>query len=195
MKKHVRHRLDPRRLKDYIAHRRILLFWTVAALSLTVPWMLAGAGSLLTVFTRGEELDDCKVLSVHDGDTMTVRCGQRSDSPRKIKVRLYCIDTPEMGQKPWGRRARDYLRAITPERVTVLARDRDRYGRLVGEVWGDGMNLNLEMVRAGKAAVYRRYCGHAAYPQAERVVQSERVGIWGQPGLHQQPWSWRRAKN
>jgi endonuclease YncB( thermonuclease family) len=69
------------------------------------------------------------VLSIYDGDTMTVAC-----AGRKMKVRLYCTDAPEMGQGPWGWESRDHLRAITPPTVRILVRDRDRDGREVADV-------------------------------------------------------------
>jgi endonuclease YncB( thermonuclease family) len=37
----------------------------------------------------------CRVNSIHDGDTLRVTCnGQRE------QLRLYCIDAPELDQRP-----------------------------------------------------------------------------------------------
>jgi endonuclease YncB( thermonuclease family) len=47
-----------------------------------------------------------KVVSVHDGDTLTLR----TDDGRTLKVRLQGIDAPELGQ-PFGKRSRDELAA------------------------------------------------------------------------------------
>jgi len=181
-------------LHRHVQHRRIGLFWAVALVALTLPWLWqagAGQGSGPADFAAGTVLEDCKVLSVYDGDTMTVLCDQHTDSPRKIKVRLYCIDAPEMGQKPWGRQARDHLRRLAGDHVNVRPITRDTYGRTVAEVERDGLNLNLEMVRAGEVPVYKRYCQKPAYAEAEWIIKSARVGIWKIPGLHQRPWEWR----
>lgn len=128
----------------------------------------------------------CAVRNIYDGDTMTVFCDGQEE-----KIRLHCIDAPEMGQQPWGRRSRDHLRRITPEQVEVRAIERDRYGRLVGEVLAGGRSLNLAMVDAGEAVVYDRYCSDGRYPTAERQARSAGQGVWGQPGLQQRPWAWR----
>jgi endonuclease YncB( thermonuclease family) len=129
------------------------------------------------------------VLSIYDGDTMTVAC-----AGQKKKVRLYCIDAPEMGQEPWGRESRDHLRAITPPTVRLVVRDRDRYGREVAEVIvpdDSEENLNRAQVWAGQAAVYRRYCSEDSYIEAEYSARQMPAGVWQKPGSHQTPWIWR----
>ncbi len=172
---------------DSIRHRRILLFWAAVLIFLPLPWLIKGCAQ--PVISTSQSLDNCSVQSIHDGDTMTVSCdGQR------MKVRLYCIDAPELGQRPWGKESRDFLRSITPERVTVLAKTKDRYGRTVGEVFiadETGENLNLAMVSTGQAAVYTKYCTKRQYVQAEDEAKKANAGIWEKPGLHQQPWEWR----
>ncbi|MBE9561717.1 MAG: thermonuclease family protein [Proteobacteria bacterium] len=135
--------------------------------------------------------DKCQVLKIYDGDTVTLQC---PDNPEKTKVRMYCIDTPEMKQKPWGTQARDYLRSITGKTVSLVKIDKDRYGRIVGEVFSDGVNLNLAQVKAGKAAVYERYCKKSEYYSAEKTAKQAGLGIWSKPGLHQEPWQWRKNK-
>jgi len=107
---------------------------------------------------------------------------------------LYCIDAPEIGQKPWGQESRDHLRGLAPQGSAVQIRqlDRDSYGRVVGEVLnGGGDNLNLQMVLAGEAAVYPRYCADERYFQVQAVARAARSGIWARPGLHQTPWKFR----
>lgn len=134
--------------------------------------------------------DPCEVLKIYDGDTMTLRC-----QGEQIKVRLYCIDAPEMGQAPWGTQARDYLRSITGSTVKLVRVDKDRYGRIVGEVYNGEMNLNLAQVQAGYVAVYHAYCHKAEYQAAENQAKNANKGIWSTPGLQQTPWEWRKMDN
>jgi endonuclease YncB( thermonuclease family) len=174
-----------RRAGDHFNHRRLGLFWTVTALSLNITWALKGcslpvAGSAVQVY------NDCAVLSIYDGDTMTVRC-----SGEKIKVRLYCIDAPEMAQKPWGTMSRDHLRQVTGPSVRLVGHDHDRYGRMVGEVYSGDTNLNLLQVRSGNAAEYDRYCHDNHYRSAEEGAHKAGIGIWAADGLQQSPWEWR----
>jgi endonuclease YncB( thermonuclease family) len=133
--------------------------------------------------------DECEVIKVYDGDTLTLQCPGRSEL---TKVRMYCIDTPEIKQTPWGIQARDHLRSIIGKTVQLKEFDKDRYGRIVGEVYSGDVNLNLAQVKAGKAAVYRSYCKESEYELAEKQAQTAKSGIWSQPGLQQTPWEWRK---
>ncbi|MCK7576393.1 MAG: thermonuclease family protein [Chromatiales bacterium] len=133
---------------------------------------------------------DCRVEKISDGDTMNLRCGTQL-----VKVRLYCIDAPEMAQKPWGARSREHLQSITTPTVRLLKIDQDQYGRTVGEIYttdADPRLLNLEMVKAGQAAVYEQYCDSPRYSSAEREARAAKLGIWSRRGEHQQPWDYRR---
>lgn len=133
--------------------------------------------------------DECEVIKVYDGDTLTLQCPNQT---KPTKVRMYCIDTPEIKQQPWGIQARDHLRDIVGKTVRVKEINKDRYGRIVGEVYSDDVNLNLAQVKAGKAAVYHTYCKNTEYKLAEKQAQTAKTGIWSQPGLQQKPWQWRK---
>jgi endonuclease YncB( thermonuclease family) len=101
-----------------------------------------------------------------------------------------------MRQRPWGRESRDYLRSITPERITVISHGRDRYGRTIGEVITDDEkreNLNIAMIRTGQAAVFPKYCKDQVYYEAQVLASGEGSGIWEKDGLQQSPWKWRKA--
>jgi endonuclease YncB( thermonuclease family) len=136
-----------------------------------------------------QKTDECEILSIYDGDTMTLQCPNKTE---KTRVRLYCIDTPEKKQTPWGDKARDHLRAITSKHVRLVEIDKDRYGRTVGEVYAGDVNLNLAQVEAGQAAVYDAYCKDPKYKVAENHAKSTKKGIWAMNGLHQTPWKWRK---
>jgi len=172
-----------RALHRSVRHQRLGLFWTAALIGLALPWLPSFSA---------DSAQSCTVNSIYDGDTMRLTC-----DGKRMKVRLYCIDAPEMKQRPWGRESRDYLRAITPERVTVVAHDRDRYGRTVGEVFTDDENrenLNLAMVWSGNAVVYPKYCNDRQYYQAEEEAKKLQSGVWGKLGDHQRPWVWRHRR-
>ncbi len=89
------------------------------------------------------------VASVYDGDTLTLRSGQR--------VRLLQIDTPELGSgECYSRAARTALLGLMPigSRVTLETDARldrvDRYGRLLRYVHRGSLNVNLQLVTAGR---------------------------------------------
>lgn len=169
----------------------------MVVLSLTYPFIhstffhsnggdvLAGAGS--NIGGMPANLKSCSVVKIYDGDTMTLRC------PEKVKVRMHCIDTPEMKQAPWGKISRDNLRDKSPSTVFLDAKTKDRYGRTVGEVYTqDGLSLNLYQVQSGAANVYARYCSDKRFFSAVEVAKQSGIGIWAETGLHQTPWEYRR---
>jgi endonuclease YncB( thermonuclease family) len=172
------HRLLPR-------HQRLLVWWALAGLGIAAPWLIAGV-DLPWLQRQASELPGCRVASVYDGDTLRVECGTE-----KLKVRLHCIDAPEMQQRPWGTESRNHLRAITPRVVSLRIHDTDRYGRKVAEAFAGETNINLEMVRAGQAAVFTRYCSARAYDRAQHDARAAGLGIWSKPGEQQRPWEWR----
>jgi endonuclease YncB( thermonuclease family) len=156
----------------------------ISAVIIVIFTILMLSGCNLPAEKTPENL--CQVNSIHDGDTMRVTC-----NGKKEKVRLYCIDTPEIDQKPWGIESRDHLRALAPKSVKLLQRDKDDYGRIVAEVFDGDSNLNLKMVREGRAAVFNRYCKQQKFYDAQDLARQQKLGIWSKSGLHQTPWKWR----
>ncbi len=94
-----------------------------------------------------------RVVRVLDGDTIEVM-----DSRKAVRIRLVNIDAPEKKQD-YGRWSTDMMRSLVAGKtVTVTYFQRDRYGRILGQVYApDGMNINQFMVRAGAAWVYEQY--------------------------------------
>jgi micrococcal nuclease len=135
-------------------------------------------------------------VSVGDGDTIRVR--GRNGQP--VTVRLACIDAPETAQGVLGAQATATLRRLLEAGPLELPPQTvDRYGRTVAEVIAGGRNINLEMVRAGAAFVYRQYlcdCDGAAYEAAEQQAQQYRQGVWRWDQQPERPWDFRsRTRN
>jgi len=103
------------------------------------------------------------VVRVSDGDTIAIL----DSSNAQLKIRLHKIDAPEKSQA-FGQRSKQHLSDILfGKRVTVTWDATDRYGRILGTVWLDGRDINLQMVRDGFAWHYKRYDSTPAYAQAE----------------------------
>lgn len=133
------------------------------------------------------------VLSVGDGDTITVRQGDQ-----RLKLRLSCIDAPETSQRPWGQIARAQLQQLVPVGSTVqlLPHAVDRYGRTVAEVFSNGRNINQALVANGSAFVYWQYtqrCDRNAYARLEQQAKAMRLGVWSAANLTP-PWDYRRCR-
>ena len=94
------------------------------------------------------------IASCYDGDTCTTTTGER--------VRLACIDTPELRGKSAepvpARAARHHLRGLVVGKTVGIRRiTKDRYGRTVAELFLGETNVQQEMVASGHAEIYWGY--------------------------------------
>ena len=131
-----------------------------------------------------------KVVGIADGDTVTILTDNK-----QTRIRLAEIDTPEKNQ-PYGQKAKKALSDfIFGKTVRVEVQTIDRYGRTVGKIFLDGLNINKEMVRAGHAWVYRRYTKDETLFKLEEYAKQNMLGLWALPKEQRiAPWEWRRGK-
>jgi micrococcal nuclease len=103
-----------------------------------------------------------QVLSVYDGDTITVMLDLGMSITRKASCRLDGIDTPEIrtkvaGEKEAAYAARDRVRELILGReVTLQSMSKpDKYGRLLVRVWAeDGVCVNELLLEEKHAIPY-----------------------------------------
>jgi hypothetical protein len=96
----------------------------------------------------------------------------------RVRIRLQGIDCPESGQ-PFSQVARNFTRQLAFDKtVAVKVFDVDRYGRLVARVVSDGMDLSLELVKAGLARHYTVFSFDPRLAEAEEHAKHERRGMW-----------------
>ena len=136
-----------------------------------------------------------QVKRVTDGDTITLDNGD--------KIRFCGIDAPEKAQ-PLGAESKANLQKLIDAAggtVLVMEGERDRYGRIVGEVFTkvsgseEEKYLNGEQVRSGLAYHYKQYSNscvnHDVIATSEERAIAEKKGVWS--GSYQKPWDFRRA--
>jgi micrococcal nuclease len=98
----------------------------------------------------------CTVTKVVDGDTIDVVLDLGFSILHKCRVRLYGIDTPESrtrdkDEKVRGKLAAKFLEdAITNGKTIVLQSklkdSKGKFGRVLGDIVVDGLNINQEMI-------------------------------------------------
>ena len=141
-----------------------------------------------------------KVTRVVDGDTIKI-----SRDGTTITVRLVGIDAPETSKKknepgqPFSRKSTKHLASLVLNKyVTVKSYGTDRYGRTLGVVFVDGVNVSLEMVKVGLAEVYRGKPASGLdmdpYWEAEAAAKKTRTGIWSLGDKYVSPKEWRKMK-
>ena len=94
------------------------------------------------------------IKSCYDGDTCTTTDGE--------KIRLACIDTPELKGKradPFAaKKARDFLNNfLTNQKVSIRRITKDRYGRTVAELFNNDINVQELIVDKGYGNIYKKY--------------------------------------
>lgn len=102
------------------------------------------------------------VLSVHDGDTLTINLP--CDIPtvcHKMPIRLNGIDTPELNDKrpeirQLARTAKFKLQEMTaaPHKIELRIIGRDKYFRLDAELFSDGVSVAETLKAEGLARPY-----------------------------------------
>lgn len=135
----------------------------------------------------------CLVVAIADGDTLTVRCEARAESPAQTTViRLAEIDAPEKSQA-YGNRSREHLTSLCfKKQATLKPLTTDRYRRTVARVECEGMDASAEQVRAGMAWVFDRYVTDRTLYALQDTARTAGRGLWADP-VPVPPWEWRRS--
>ncbi len=138
-----------------------------------------------------------KVLKVYDGDTILVQ-----GLDLTFKVRLAGIDCPEIGYKgqksqPYSQKAKTFLQQIlNRKKIQIKSYGMGGYNRQLAEIFLDRQNVNIEMIKAGLAEVYRGRrpvtLDSALYLKEEAKARQNRKGMWGQGKSYKSPRQWRK---
>ncbi|PIE59729.1 MAG: nuclease [Desulfobulbus propionicus] len=132
------------------------------------------------------------VLKVLDGDSIQVKEGARI-----YDIRLYGVDAPEYDQH-YGNRARRFTsELIRRKNITVQAKYKDRYGRVVAVVMSQGKNVSKELVRNGLAWVHPYFCKDkrqcSMMTQDQLAAKKAKLGLW-KDAKPIPPWKWKKSR-
>ena len=146
---------------------------------------------ILFIFAECAFAWNAKIINIHDGDTITAL-----NNNKQIKIRLYGIDAPELGQD-FGQRARQVVTTLTyGKNATIDDTGLDKYGRTIGKVWVDGIDINEILISAGLAWVYKQYCTEQPtctdWTKREQEAKDKKLGLWAGPNPIP-PWEWRHV--
>ena len=134
------------------------------------------------------------VAKVSDGDTIHLTTPEQT----KLKVRLYGIDAPETDKinnktgkvnipgQPYGDESWKALEnKVMGKQVKLDILDIDKYRRMVGMIYLNDRNINLEMIREGYAEAFIEYLKEEPYKseflKVEREARAAKKGIWSLP--------------
>ena len=111
----------------------------------------------LSIFYTSEiypKLTTTIINNCYDGDTCTTIDGE--------KIRLACIDTPELKGKKANpikaKEARDFLnQLVSNKKVSIRRITKDRFGRTVAELFKNDINVQKIIIEKGYGKIYERY--------------------------------------
>jgi|TARA_E500000318_G_scaffold105880_1_gene113279 micrococcal nuclease len=119
----------------------------------------------------------CEVTRVVDGDTIDVIADLGFSILHKCRVRLYGIDTPEsrtrdLDEKARGKLAASFLQnSINNGKEIILKSElkdsKGKYGRVLGTILVDGLDVNQDMVNRCLAVKY--------YGQSKQDIEEEHL--------------------
>ena len=99
------------------------------------------------------------VINVYDGDTCRVDVELGFGVVLKNQaIRFYGINAIELRDEN-GKKARDYLKSLILNKDIILETHKDKkgkYGRWLGTLYIDGLNVNEDMVNK-KYAIFKEY--------------------------------------
>lgn len=183
-------------LPGYRRYKAVLTWLVLSNLVLTVLRRTTCVALLALFFPLAwADTVTGRVVGVADGDTITVL-----DAANQLrKIRLEGIDAPEKSQ-PFGQCSKQSLSDLVYGKVVkVDTHKSDRYGRQVGKVLIQGVDVNLEQVSRGLAWHYKAYAREQAavdqskYASAEDAARSARKGLW-RDAAPMPPWDWRKSE-
>ena len=150
-------------------------------------FLLIVAGNLNASTLQG------KVVGVADGDTITVLDATNT----QYKIRLQGIDAPEKAQA-FGQKSKQSLHQLVhSKQVTIEFQKKDKYGRTVGKVLLNGLDVCLEQIKLGMSWHYKQYESEQSkedreiYSQAELSARSQAIGLW-KDKHPAPPWEFRK---
>jgi endonuclease YncB( thermonuclease family) len=132
-----------------------------------------------------------KIIRCHDGDTCTTDKGE--------KIRLACIDAPELKQ-PFGKASRDYLKEIIKDRAAKIDRiNTDRFGRTIAILYinngGKWQAVQSLQSKAGTVWAFDRFKRNCplwhSINREFQIAQSKKIGLFADRQAIE-PWTWRR---
>jgi len=127
-----------------------------------------------------------KVIGISDGDTLTVI----DESKSSYKIRLEGIDCPETKQEHGTQARKALAEKVFKKQVRVRTSGKDKYRRVLGDIYVDDRWINKEMVEEGWAWHYKEYSDDEDLASAEVSARNSRSGLWNHDSP-MAPWEFR----
>jgi endonuclease YncB( thermonuclease family) len=163
---------------------------TATALTAIAALLLATAATAQQRPAKPAKGQQGQVVAVTDGDTLTLRL----PDGKPVTVRLRDIDAPEICQ-PWGTESKAALSELALNKLAILTPvARDSYGRVVGRITVEDLDVGRRLVEEGHAWSTRGRNDRGPLVKQERMAKALSRGLHAQIPRAVPPWDWRREK-
>ncbi|MBW2467298.1 MAG: thermonuclease family protein [Deltaproteobacteria bacterium] len=129
------------------------------------------------------------MIDVRAGDVLKISHPDKGGIP----IILYGIDAPDKGQAHF-KQAKKFLVGKVEGRDVNVQEFSTGQKIIAAQVFLDGENINEQVLQAGYAWVYEKYCGQdfcREWLNIEKQARNKKLGIW-QEGNQIPPWEWRK---
>ena len=128
-----------------------------------------------------------KVIHIVDGDTFDLL----TEDTVKVRIRLNGIDCPERKQD-YYQVCKDALNTfIFGKKVILITHGKDRWRRVIADVYMNNDYINLKMVENGFAWHFKKYSKDTHLATAEENARKKKSGIWKMKNP-EAPWNFRK---
>ncbi|KAL8199790.1 hypothetical protein R6Q57_013358 [Mikania cordata] len=140
---------------------------------------------------RNYPLADALHRQIINADYRVLNIDNEEILARRYRIRLRGIDAPE-NQQPYGKEAKDEMvKIVDGNCLKIRVFDEDQYGRLVGDVYCNGVLVQKRMLKKGLAWHYTAYDKRPLFAKWEKQARAEGIGLWALSNP-EKPWEWRK---
>lgn len=126
-----------------------------------------------------------KAVTIIDGDTFEMLIDEKP-----VRVRLRAIDCPERMQHYYQQSKDGLSELIHNKTVRVEVTGKDRFNRIIGDVYLNNSFVNATMIERGLAWHFVRYSDDPKLAALETEARKKGIGIWSNPNPVA-PWEFR----
>jgi endonuclease YncB( thermonuclease family) len=137
---------------------------------------------------NNEKFIQGKVIGIYDGDTYSLLTIDNNT----LKIRMEGIDAPER-EMPYHTASRKKLSELIYKKTVYFDKTgEDVHGRSLGFTFlENGIDVDIEMLKAGMVWHFKRYNDNPDYANAEDAARKQKVGLWKEEDPIA-PWTYRR---
>lgn len=158
--------------------------WKSVLGSFLIVMLLCGTPISAKIYT----VENVTVARIIDADTVRLNIPGQGEQT----IRTWGIDCPEKKQR-FGPQAEEFFASlIWGKPLTLKIRSKDQYGRLVAQIFHEGKDIGLVMVRYGYAWHYVSVTKDKALAKAQAEAKKQELGLW-QDKNPMPPWTFRKT--